>query len=78
LGDNFSAQADGRLWGTVLYGNYSVIFTIDPKTLGTRPLGRTEDAHAINLCFHQGELFLSGYPTVVRVKNLPAPQTLTK
>lgn len=71
LGDNLRLQADGKLWGSVLYGNFSVIFTMDPKNFETKPLGRTEDARPIDLCFHQGELFLSGYRNIMRVQGGP-------
>jgi hypothetical protein len=73
LGDNFSLQADGKLWGSVHYGNYGVVFTLDPKDLSTKGIGQTEAASP-GLCFHQGELYLSGYPTIMRVKGLTLPQ----
>lgn len=73
LGDDMTAQPDGKLWGTVLYGNFSVIFTVDPKDLSTKPLARTEDKRTIGLIFHQGALYLSGFPTIMRVQGLSLP-----
>jgi hypothetical protein len=68
LGGTMTLQPDGKLWGSVLYGNFAVIFTLDPKDLGTKALGRTEDARSIGLCFQRGELYLSGYPTIMKAK----------
>lgn len=68
LGDSFRREADGQIWGAVLYGNYSVIFTIDPQDLSTKGIGRTDDERPVGLCFHRGELYLSGYPQVMRVR----------
>lgn len=67
LGDNFRLEADGQIWGSVLYGNYSVIFTLDRHNLRTTAKGRTAEAQDIGLCFQQGQLYLSGYPTIMRV-----------
>jgi hypothetical protein len=76
LGGRMSLQPDGKVWGSVLWGNFSVVFTIDPKTLATEPLGRTEDARPhIGLCFHRGDLYLSGFPTVMKATGLPLPPT---
>lgn len=68
LGDNFHRETDGQIWGSVPYGNYSVIFTIDPKDLRAKGVGRTADDRPIGLCFHRGRLYLSGYPQVMRVR----------
>ena len=73
LGGNLALQPDGKLWGSVLYGNFSVIFTVDPKDLSTKGLARTADARSVNLCFHQGGLYLSGYPTIMKVLNIAPP-----
>jgi len=73
LGSTLLPQSDGKLWGNVLYGNFSVIFTVDPKDLSTRPLARTEDARTIGMLFHDGSLYLSGYPRIMRVVGLPLP-----
>jgi hypothetical protein len=75
LGDNLALQPDGLLWGSVLYGNYSVLFTIDPATLDIKGLGRTEERNSADYFFHQGAVYLSGFTQLMRVKGLSEPIT---
>lgn len=67
MGGNLTARGDGKVWGTVLYGNFGVVFTVDPKDLSTKPVGRTEDARTIGLLFAGEQVYLSGFPRVMRL-----------
>jgi hypothetical protein len=73
LGNDLAPAGDGRLWGTVPWGNHGVIFTVDPTDLAVAPVARSEDRRQLSLAFVDGTTYVGGYPTVMRARNVPAP-----
>jgi hypothetical protein len=73
LGKDLAPAGDGRLWGTVDWGNHGVIFTVDPTDLAVAPVARSEDSRQLSLAFLDGKTYVGGYPTVMRARNVPAP-----
>jgi hypothetical protein len=73
LDGDMKLMADGKIWGTCWYGNYGVIFEMDPVLLTVKGLGQFP-ANVENMVISQGQLYLSGFPQVTRVKDLPLPK----
>lgn len=73
LDGDMKLMADGKIWGTTWYGNFGVLFEMDPVQLTVKGLGQFP-AHAERMVISQGQLYLSGFPQVTRVKGLPLPQ----
>lgn len=73
LGNDLAPAGDGRLWGTVEWGNHGAIFTVDPADLAVAPVARSEDRRQLSLAFLDGKTYVGGYPTVMRARNVPAP-----
>lgn len=73
LGNDLAPARDGRLWGTVEWGNHGVIVTVDPGDLAVAAVARSADRRQLSLAFLDGTTYVGGYPTVMRARNVPAP-----
>ncbi len=77
LGENLAFQADGSILGTMVLGNLSVLFRINPEDLAVDGLGQFPQGPG-SICVLNGEIYLSGAPQIRRVKGLTIVATGAK